>query len=119
MRKPSVFFKSQCNDAYWHGVFGGLYLPHLRTEVYRNLIEAENLTTIEHAFASAPSITVADMDADGFDEAIIRNREEPLFVSPRNGGSLVELDYKPRAVISPIRCQGGSRAITTSLKKEG
>ncbi|MEK7774107.1 MAG: alpha-amylase/4-alpha-glucanotransferase domain-containing protein, partial [Deltaproteobacteria bacterium] len=93
-----LLFKSQCNDAYWHGVFGGLYLPHLRTEVYRNLIEAENLTTIEHAFASAPSITVADMDADGFDEVIIRNRDLNLFVSPRNGGSLVELDYKPRAV---------------------
>ena len=24
-------YQSQCNDAYWHGVFGGLYLPHLRT----------------------------------------------------------------------------------------
>src|SRR2546422_9178916 len=23
--------RAQCNDAYWHGVFGGLYLPHLRT----------------------------------------------------------------------------------------
>jgi len=22
--------RAQCNDAYWHGVFGGLYLPHLR-----------------------------------------------------------------------------------------
>src|SRR5207247_1313477 len=21
--------RAQCNDAYWHGVFGGLYLPHL------------------------------------------------------------------------------------------
>src|SRR5579872_7398128 len=23
--------RGQCNDAYWHGVFGGLYMPHLRT----------------------------------------------------------------------------------------
>jgi len=22
-------YAAQCNDAYWHGVFGGLYLPHL------------------------------------------------------------------------------------------
>src|SRR5256712_6649815 len=29
--------RAQCNDAYWHGVFGGLYLPHLRAAIWRNL----------------------------------------------------------------------------------
>ena len=29
--------RAQCNDAYWHGVFGGLYLPHLRDAIWRNL----------------------------------------------------------------------------------
>jgi 4-alpha-glucanotransferase len=29
--------RAQCNDAYWHGVFGGLYLPHLREAIWRNL----------------------------------------------------------------------------------
>src|ERR1044072_5704898 len=33
----------QCNCAYWHGVFGGLYLPVLRQAIYRNLIEAERI----------------------------------------------------------------------------
>jgi len=33
--------RAQCNDAYWHGVFGGLYLPHLRAAIWRNLGEAE------------------------------------------------------------------------------
>src|SRR6266436_5135757 len=33
--------RSQCNDAYWHGVFGGLYLPHLRAAIWRNLALAE------------------------------------------------------------------------------
>ena len=33
--------RAQCNDAYWHGVFGGLYLPHLRDAIWRNLAEAE------------------------------------------------------------------------------
>ncbi len=36
-------FRSQANDAYWHGVFGGLYLPHLRHGVFQNLLEAEAL----------------------------------------------------------------------------
>jgi alpha-amylase/alpha-mannosidase (GH57 family) len=26
--------RAQCNDAYWHGVFGGLYLPHLREAIW-------------------------------------------------------------------------------------
>jgi len=33
---------AQCNDAYWHGVFGGLFLPHLRQAVYRKVAQAIN-----------------------------------------------------------------------------
>src|SRR3989442_4599405 len=33
--------RAQCNDAYWHGVFGGLYLPHLRAAIWQNLALAE------------------------------------------------------------------------------
>src|SRR3989337_4368761 len=39
-RATRHLYKAQCNDAYWHGVFGGLYLPHLRKEIYRNLLAA-------------------------------------------------------------------------------
>jgi len=27
---------AQANDAYWHGLFGGLYLPHLRRRYTRH-----------------------------------------------------------------------------------
>jgi len=33
--------EGQCNCAYWHGVFGGLYLNYLRHAVYKNLIAAK------------------------------------------------------------------------------
>ncbi|HHX73768.1 MAG TPA: DUF1925 domain-containing protein, partial [Firmicutes bacterium] len=33
----------QCNCAYWHGVFGGLYLNFLRSALYSRLIAAEEL----------------------------------------------------------------------------
>lgn len=36
-------WQSQCNCGYWHGVFGGLYLPHLRFALYRNLIAAQKV----------------------------------------------------------------------------
>jgi hypothetical protein len=29
--------RAQCNCAYWHGVFGGVYLPHLRSALYEEL----------------------------------------------------------------------------------
>jgi len=35
--------RARCNDAYWHGVFGGLYLKHLREAIWANLAEAEEL----------------------------------------------------------------------------
>jgi len=36
-------YKLQTNDPLWHGVFGGLYLPNLRDNAYRYLIECENI----------------------------------------------------------------------------
>lgn len=91
-------YKGQCNDAYWHGVFGGLYLPHLRTEVYKNLLEAENLIEAGLDFANGSYIFASDIDADDHAESVIRTKDLNLFLSPRNGGSLVELDYRPKAV---------------------
>ncbi len=36
-------YRGQCNCSYWHGAFGGVYLPHLRNAVYQQLIAADNL----------------------------------------------------------------------------
>jgi alpha-amylase len=36
-------YRGQCNCSYWHGVFGGLYLGHLRFAVYKHLLAAERL----------------------------------------------------------------------------
>src|SRR5207302_1093483 len=33
--------RGQSNDVYWHGVFGGIYLPHLRQAAWRSLLAAE------------------------------------------------------------------------------
>ena len=34
-------YRAQCNCPYWHGAFGGLYLPHLRNAIYKHLISAD------------------------------------------------------------------------------
>ncbi len=38
-----ALYQAQCNDAYWHGVFGGLYLPHLRHAVWTKLSEVKEI----------------------------------------------------------------------------
>jgi len=86
----TYLYKAQCNDAYWHGIFGGLYLPHLRTEVYRNILFAEDILSEGHRVE--PSVELADVDADGHEEVIIRGGDSALFISPRHGGAAFELD---------------------------
>jgi hypothetical protein len=82
-------YKAQCNDPYWHGVFGGLYLPHLREAVYHHLLEAEKRT------ADPPGWTALDYDCDGREELAFRDRTFGLLVKPSSGGTLVEIDYRP------------------------
>lgn len=57
-----MLYRAQANDAYWHGLFGGLYLPHLRRAVWRNLIALEAaLDDGQPRRAGAPE----DLDCDG------------------------------------------------------
>ena len=87
-------YQAQCNCAYWHGLFGGLYLPHLRSAIFTHLIEAEN------AAAAEPELTldheVRDIDGDGVEELIVRGRHLQAFFKAK-GGSLRELDIRSPA----------------------
>ncbi|RKY41134.1 MAG: hypothetical protein DRP85_07035, partial [Candidatus Makaraimicrobium thalassicum] len=88
-------FKGQCNCAYWHGVFGGLYLFHLRRAVYHHLIRSEVLMDkVRYGGRQFCEAAVLDMDADGFDEVILENRDVSLYFNPAAGGILKELDSK-------------------------
>ena len=96
---------SQCNCPYWHGVFGGLYLNHLRYATYNQLILAERiLDRLEHPGPSTNTngnwlqVSQEDFDADGFDEILVATETMNLYLSPVQGGSLYELDFKPRAI---------------------
>ncbi len=60
-------WRAECNCAYWHGVFGGLYLPHLRGAVQTHLIRAERAL----GGTDAPAARVEDVDADGAEECLL------------------------------------------------
>jgi alpha-amylase len=88
-------YTGQCNCAYWHGVFGGLYLSHLRRAVYAHVIAAEALTN--EAVGSGPSPATRDVDGDGQDEALIQTAAMGLVVDPEEGGAVTEWSlYRPR-----------------------
>ena len=36
-------FQGQSNDCYWHGVFGGIYITHMRLATFEHLIAAEDV----------------------------------------------------------------------------
>ncbi len=91
-------YKAQCNCAYWHGVFGGLYLNYLRHAVYQHLIRAEvELDNNLHGKKDYVELTVTDLDKDGKDEVLLANKYLNLYFAPACGGGLFELDYKPKA----------------------
>ncbi|MCK4546262.1 MAG: DUF1926 domain-containing protein [Candidatus Eisenbacteria sp.] len=89
-------WRGQCNCAYWHGVFGGLYLKHLRTEVYRRLISAEvRLDRVLHGAKSWSECRTVDFDGDGWPEILLSDPHLNVYLAPRRGGSMFELDFKP------------------------
>lgn len=83
----------QCNDAYWHGVFGGLYAPHLRTALYRNLIQAEAIAAAIDSSGTRPlSARVKDFDVDGVPEFLFAGPNFQVIVDPGDGGTVSEID---------------------------
>lgn len=95
--------RAQCNDAYWHGVFGGLYAPHLRTAVYEGLIEAERAA---EALDPRPrAVRREDFNVDGREEVLLGNDTLGVVVTPGDGGTVAEIDYRPLAfnVINSLR----------------
>ena len=82
-------YRAQCNDPYWHGVFGGLYLPHLREAAYRHLVEAEKRTPDPVGWIAL------DYDCDGREELAYRDGTYGLIVKPSSGGAIVEIDHRP------------------------
>jgi alpha-amylase len=89
--------RAQCNDAYWHGIFGGIYAPHLRTDPWRNLIRAEAIADRHTPGAVAPRVELLDYDADGSNELLFTSPECQALLKPADGATLSVLDFRPAA----------------------
>ena len=88
--------RGQCNDAYWHGVFGGLYSPHLRTAVWGSLAQAETIADrLTHRKQPYAEVEQLDFDADGRDEIYLTSDRYAALIDLDDGGTLSALDFRP------------------------
>jgi hypothetical protein len=92
-------YRGQCNCPYWHGAFGGLYLPHLRNAIYRSLITAHNaLDDAEAKTGPRVALEVGDYNLDARQEVKLENEGLVALVRPAQGGHLYELDVRQTAI---------------------
>ncbi|MCL2334743.1 MAG: DUF1926 domain-containing protein, partial [Endomicrobia bacterium] len=89
-RVRGSLYAGQCNCAYWHGVFGGLYLPHLRNAVYKKLLRAESFYV--KTMLKKPGWNRFDFDCDGCDEYLYESAGQNLYAKPSCGGTIFEWD---------------------------
>lgn len=87
-------WQAQCNCPYWHGIFGGLYLHHLRRSTYEHLIRSEEICNGSKQRRS-PRLIEADLNQDGMEELILESYPFSFYFLPHRGGSLAELDFWP------------------------
>ena len=88
-------YRGQCNCSYWHGAFGGVYLPHLRNAVYNHLIAADNLMDqYEGRGGQWVEIDAEDYTLDGRKEVRLASDRLVALLSPTEGGALYELDVR-------------------------
>ncbi|MGD9720627.1 MAG: alpha-amylase/4-alpha-glucanotransferase domain-containing protein [Pirellulales bacterium] len=94
----AALHRGQCNCAYWHGAFGGVYLPHLRNAIYHQLIEADNL--LDKALKRPETwvdLTADDYNIDGRQEVQLAGDKLLALFAPARGGLLYELEVRPIA----------------------
>jgi len=90
-------YKSQCNDPYWHGQFGGIYFGFMRQSIYHHLIHAEKIAeNIMKSYKSSitPNIREYDIDFCGRNEILMSTNLLNIYINCFHGGSIFELDEK-------------------------
>jgi 4-alpha-glucanotransferase len=106
----TLTLRGQCNDPYWHGVFGGLYSPHLRTALWKSLIQAESIAdSLASATGTAgmrQNVATLDFDSDGHDEIYFTSERYAAVICPADG-----------ATISALDCRQSNAALVNSLTR--
>jgi len=94
-------WRAEANDSYWHGVFGGCYLPHLRRGAKTAFTRAE--MALDRWVGETSTDVVGDLDADGGEEIVLKNERLVAVLKGREGLSVVELTRRePPTVLTDV-----------------
>jgi len=88
--------QGQSNDCYWHGIFGGIYLPHLRLATLGHLIAAEDIADrkARRTGRIVDGITLVDTDLDGRDEILATMPGQVVVIDPAEGAGIGSWDIR-------------------------
>jgi alpha-amylase len=90
--------QAQANDSYWHGLFGGIYMAHVRSAIYQHLIQAEVAADqILHGSEPWQHYELTDFNRDTLEKIIVESDQQNLYIDPQNGGTLFEWDLRRSA----------------------
>ncbi len=84
--------RGQSNDIYWHGLFGGIYIPHLRLATMAHLVAAEDAA--DTALGAVRRAEQADLDLDGRDEILLANEGQVVTVDVAEGAGIGDWDIR-------------------------
>ncbi|MBI3448771.1 MAG: DUF1926 domain-containing protein [Acidobacteria bacterium] len=89
-------WRSQCNCGYWHGLFGGLYLPHIRRAIQDELARAAAAAWDAAPDATGVRVELASVDDADAPEISIETSRMGLLIEPAGGGAVSVLDFTRR-----------------------
>ena len=115
--------RAQCNCSYWHGVFGGFYLPHLREAVHAAMLRADSMAD------ALQGPTQGWVLEEGEEAWRLKSPRVGIGVA-RDGGAIVEIAERGRpfdfaGVIARrreayhVRVEEASRRAAGALRHEG
>lgn len=84
--------RGQSNDIYWHGLFGGIYLPDLRLATVGHLVAAEDAA--DAAAGDLVHALRADLDLDGRDEVLLADEGQVVTVDVDAGAGIGDWDIR-------------------------
>jgi alpha-amylase len=85
-------YRGQSNDCYWHGLFGGIYISHMRLATYEHLIAAEDLAdTVAGSLRAAER---RDLDMDGQDDVRLAGPGQVVTVALGSGAGVGAWDIR-------------------------
>jgi alpha-amylase len=89
-------YRGQSNDCYWHGLFGGVYIVHMRMATLAGLIAAEDLADAE--LGGGASGKAGDYDLDGLDEVLLADLGQSVLVDLAEGAGIGAWDLRASRV---------------------